>query len=86
MVRQLKTPNYRKNIKLVKHKNALVIADPELNGFVGQLPGALTEGKHVAKILRENNFLVKDSYNEEHSEILTNVITSYSIHYTKLYD
>jgi len=71
MVRQLKTPNYRKNIKLVKHKNALVIADPELNGFVGQLPGALTEGKHVAKILRENNFLVKDSYNEEHSEILT---------------
>ncbi len=71
MVRQLRTPHYRKNINLVKHKNALVIADPNLNGFVNQLPGALEEGKHVSKILKANNFVVNDSYNEEHAEILT---------------
>ncbi|MCY1718879.1 CHAT domain-containing protein [Prolixibacteraceae bacterium Z1-6] len=70
MVRQLKTPNYRKNIKMVNSKSALVVADPNLEGFVGQLPGALEEGKQVSKLLIKNGMTVTESYNENHADII----------------
>jgi hypothetical protein len=44
MIRQLSTPDYRLNIKRVATDQALVVADPILNGFVRQLPGAVREG------------------------------------------
>ncbi|MFD2824305.1 CHAT domain-containing protein [Lacinutrix iliipiscaria] len=47
MIRQLTTKDYRINIKRVAENNALIIADPILNGYVNQLPGARREGTLV---------------------------------------
>ena len=48
MIRQLLTQNYNQVIKSSPKNNALVIADPDLDGFAPQLPGALKEGQQVA--------------------------------------
>ncbi len=47
MIRQLTTQDYRLKINAVTVDNALVVGDPDLNGFVNQLPGAYEEGKIV---------------------------------------
>lgn len=70
MVRQLETPNYRKNIKMVTRNTALVVADPDLEGFADQLEGALAEGKEVCRMLQMNEVAVTSSYNEKHAEII----------------
>lgn len=70
MVRQLKSENYRKTIKTAAKNNALVVADPILDGFIGQLNGALQEGKKVMEILSRNGVEVSDSFNEQHSDIM----------------
>jgi CHAT domain-containing protein len=74
MIRQLKTDNYRKSIKTVPKNNALVVADPDLEGFYNQLPGALREGKNVTeKLYNELKWTggkVTASYGEKHSLIL----------------
>lgn len=51
MIRQLTTKEYRINIKRVAEKGALIIADPLLNGFISQLPGAREEGMMVKDTL-----------------------------------
>ncbi|SRX72966.1 CHAT domain-containing protein [Aequorivita antarctica] len=51
MIRQLSTKDYRINIKRVAEKGALIIADPILNGFISQLPGAKEEGMIVKDTL-----------------------------------
>jgi tetratricopeptide (TPR) repeat protein/pimeloyl-ACP methyl ester carboxylesterase len=51
MIRQLSTKDYRINIKRVAEKGALIIADPILNGFISQLPGAMEEGMMVKDTL-----------------------------------
>ncbi|MEM0517265.1 CHAT domain-containing protein [Aequorivita flava] len=51
MIRQLSTKDYRINIKRVAEKGALIIADPILNGFISQLPGAKEEGMVVKDTL-----------------------------------
>ncbi|OBX26568.1 lecithin:cholesterol acyltransferase [Gelidibacter algens] len=51
MIRQLSTKDYRINIKRVAEKGALVIADPILDGFISQLPGAKEEGMMVKETL-----------------------------------
>ena len=56
MVRQLATEDYRVKIKPVTKNAALVIADPDLKGFVNQLQGALEEGELVAGILEKTEF------------------------------
>ncbi len=43
--------DYRLKINAVVRNNALVIGEPELNGFLNPLPGALEEGKLVSKML-----------------------------------
>jgi len=73
MIRQLKTTNYRRTIKNVSRNNALVLADPDLDGFAGQLSGALKEGKQVAQMLLESGMEVTESYNEQHLQILEKV-------------
>ena len=60
MIRQLKTSNSNPNIETVSENTALVIGDPELNGFFNQLPGARKEGETVAKLLSDNGFKTKD--------------------------
>jgi len=56
MVRQLATQDYRVKINSVSKDSALVIADPDLKGFVNQLQGALEEGERVTEILNETDF------------------------------
>ena len=51
MIRQLSTKDYRINIKRVAEKGALIIADPLLDGFISQLPGAKAEGLVVKDTL-----------------------------------
>lgn len=70
MIRQLKTDSYRLNIKTVQKDNALVIADPDLKGFINQLPGALKEGQEVARLLGERSMVTTSSFKGNHSEII----------------
>ncbi|HTI93016.1 MAG TPA: CHAT domain-containing protein [Puia sp.] len=56
MIRQLATGNSRVNIELVTADTALVIGDPQLNGFLPQLPGALEEAKTVAEVLKSHGY------------------------------
>jgi tetratricopeptide (TPR) repeat protein len=56
MIRQLATGNSRVNIELVTADTALVIGDPQLNGFLPQLLGALEEAKTVAEILQSHGY------------------------------
>ncbi|MBT0609189.1 CHAT domain-containing protein [Aequorivita echinoideorum] len=51
MIRQLSTQDYRINIKRVAEKGALIIADPILEGYASQLPGAKEEGMLVKDTL-----------------------------------
>ena len=53
MIRQLRTVNYRTTIKRAPQKKALIIADPELKGYVTQLPGAKKEGFKVEEALNK---------------------------------
>ncbi|MGZ8559151.1 MAG: CHAT domain-containing protein, partial [Chitinophagaceae bacterium] len=57
MVRQLATQDYRLKINSVSKDTALVIADPDLKGFVNQLQGALEEGEKVAEVLKQTDFI-----------------------------
>ncbi len=56
MIRQLATPDYRLKINAVAKNSALVIGDPDLKGFVNQLPGAYKEGQVVSDLLTANEF------------------------------
>ena len=56
MIRQLSTSEYRTNIKRASNEGALVIADPILNGFISQLPGAAQEGETVTNVLKKQGY------------------------------
>jgi CHAT domain-containing protein len=56
MIRQLSTQDYRININQVTENTAFILADPDLEGFVFQLPGAKQEGDLVNSILTERGF------------------------------
>lgn len=56
MIRQLATEQYRLHINAVTADNALVVGDPDLQGFVTQLPGAKAEGEMVSELLRQHEF------------------------------
>jgi len=60
MIRQLSTSDSKKNIRNVLTTDALVVSDPELDGYesYSQLPGAEAEGKLVNKLLKENGYKV----------------------------
>jgi pimeloyl-ACP methyl ester carboxylesterase len=58
MVRQLATENFREKVKGVTTKDALIVADPILEGFLNQLPHARAEGKSMASVFAANNFNV----------------------------
>ena len=69
MIRQLEMDNYRIKVDSVPDKNALVVGDPDLKGYLyaQQLPGAFKEANAVAAILGDygynmpNNCLKKSS-------------------------
>ena len=70
MIRQLATADYRTQIKRSYANNALIIGDPDLEGFVQQLPGAVEEAKKVSDIIRNNGFNVTTKINKDFAENL----------------
>ena len=70
MVRQLATEHYRVKIKSVAKNSALIIADPDLKGFVNQLQGALEEGELVAGIFEKAEFNAKKISRGSAAEII----------------
>ena len=69
MIRQLATQDYRLRIYGTPEKRALVVADPDLQQFYAQLPGALEEGRHVYDLLCANNYQAEKLFNSSASEI-----------------
>lgn len=51
MIRQLATQDYRTHIQPASGNAAFVLADPDLKGFIFQLPGAKAEGHLVTELL-----------------------------------
>ncbi|MCW3092002.1 MAG: Lecithin:cholesterol acyltransferase [Ferruginibacter sp.] len=70
MIRQLATADYRTDIKRSYANNALVIGDPNLDGFVQQLPGAAEEARKVSGIIGNNDFTVTSRINKDFDENL----------------
>lgn len=56
MIRQLSTQEYRMNVQQVTDNRAFILADPDLKGFVFQLPGAKEEGELVDRLLTAKAF------------------------------
>lgn len=75
MVRQLATQNSRGAISRVSNKSALVIGDPNLDGFMGQLPGARKEGELVTDLLRQEKFETESLIFDEAPNILLKLFT-----------
>jgi len=76
MVRQFATENYRVKINAVTNTNALVIGDPNLQGFASQLPGAAAEGKLVDSILKHNGFNNTTLINRNSFEIIQSLFSN----------
>ncbi|MEO6733294.1 MAG: CHAT domain-containing protein [Ferruginibacter sp.] len=73
MIRQLATADYRTQIKRSYANNALVIGDPNLEGFVQQLPGAAEEARKVSAIMNNNGFAVTTKINKDFAENLQSI-------------
>ncbi len=76
MIRQLAIEEYRTKIQAVTTKTALVVGDPNLNGFANQLPGALKEGQVVATLLESQGLDVKPVLNGSYSEIIQTLFSN----------
>ena len=70
MVRQLSTANYRRTIKRASEQRALVVADPVLENYIGQLPGAREEGELVGSLLNSSGCPVKELVGTNAAEII----------------
>ena len=70
MVRQLSTMDFATQINQIANNNALVIADPLLNGYAPQLPGALAEGKAAVELLQGQGYETKALLSEKTEEII----------------
>ena len=72
MIRQLAAENYRSIVK-TNHKNqALIIGDPDLKGFMSQIPGAVKEAQLVSNLLKDSGYgSVKTCIGNSAKEIIT---------------
>ncbi|MBG9377115.1 CHAT domain-containing protein [Panacibacter sp. DH6] len=70
MIRQLSIKDFRLNIKRVSGDNALIVADPQLDGFVSQLDGAKKEGEIVDKLLDNYGYARTTLINKQAAEIV----------------
>lgn len=72
MIRQLilEEGKGRTKIDMVRSKTALVVGDPNLKGFAGQLPGAREEAKMVAKLLEDYLYETKSLLFSSPEEII----------------
>lgn len=76
MIRQLKLEDYRIKVDGVVGKKALVVGDPDLNGFpyARQLPGAFKEGNLVASILSEYGYEMPNNCFKKSSTQIINAL------------
>jgi len=56
MIRQLTTKDYRQKVTRVATERALIVGDPQLDGYVSQLPGAAAEAAKVTSLLSANGY------------------------------
>jgi tetratricopeptide (TPR) repeat protein len=70
MIRKLASENFRQGVKTTTCSKALVIAEPELKGFLPPLAGAAEEGGVVAEILKEHQIETTTSFKDDYSEIV----------------
>ena len=70
MIRQLSISQYRHSIKRVSEHKALIVADPILNKYIGQLPGAREEGQMVKELLDRSGYPVNDLIGSNASTII----------------
>ena len=73
MIRQLQTKYYRNKISDVVGKKALVVGDPDLNGFphAQQLPGAFKEANLVASLLDQYGYeMPNNCFNKSSTQII----------------
>ena len=75
MIRQLSTQNYNQIIKSSPKNNVLVIADPDLDGFASQLPGALKEGQMVTKKLSTHDMIPTTSFRGNSDDIINKMFS-----------
>lgn len=71
MVRQLATRDYRIRINPVVARTALIVADPDLKGTYGQLPGARHEGAKVQQLLEAQDYNTWPLLNASDADILS---------------
>lgn len=71
MVRQLATRDYRIRINPVVARTALIVADPDLKGAFGQLPGARHEGAKVQQLLDAQDYNTWPLLNASDADILS---------------
>lgn len=76
MIRQLSTDNFRKNVTYTQDNRALIIGDPQTDGFLHSLPGALKEAQAINKILEENGFDSVSSFQDSSSTIIKKLFKS----------
>lgn len=76
MIRQLSTADSRVNIEPVSANAALVIGDPDLKGFITQLPGALEEAKAVAALLKQQGFETRALFRESPETIIPSLMSA----------
>ena len=76
MIRQLKLEDYRIKVNPVAGKKALVIGDPDLNGFpyAQQLPGAFKEANLVASVLDEYGYEMPNNCFKKSSTQIINAL------------
>ena len=76
MIRQLKLEDYRIKVDAVVGKKALVVGDPDLNGFpyARQLPGAFKEANLVASILDEYGYEMPNNCFKKSSTQIINAL------------
>jgi CHAT domain-containing protein len=76
MIRQLKLEDYRIKVNPVAGKKALVIGDPDLDGFKAaqQLPGAFKEANLVASILDEYGYEMPNNCFKKSSTQIINAL------------
>ncbi|MFV8324898.1 CHAT domain-containing protein [Flavobacterium sp. ZS1P14] len=76
MIRQLLTSDSRLIIEPVTENIALVIGDPDLNGFLTQLSGARAEAQRVTELLGERGYNVTSLINESADTIVPALVSS----------
>ncbi|NDC40109.1 MAG: CHAT domain-containing protein [Chitinophagia bacterium] len=76
MVRQLATDDYRINYKPVTAYRALVVGDPNSDGYAQQLPGAMEEAEKVKELLDGRGMEVVASLQKTEEDIIVKLLSN----------